>query len=108
VKDLLHAFQPNLVEIVPMCENFLSIQNLLHEKLQQSASHARTALQPLHIIAMTSVMLPVAAKFHVERALQDAVLQCSQVLSCVLGTAGPSEASKYCSVDVVVGHNFHR
>ncbi|KAA6429082.1 MAG: hypothetical protein FRX49_01192 [Trebouxia sp. A1-2] len=31
------------------------------------------------MIAMTSVMLPVAAKFHVERAFQDAVLQCSQV-----------------------------
>ncbi len=42
---------------------------------------------------MTSVMLPVAAKFHVERALQDAVLQCSQVLSCMLSTAGPAEAS---------------
>ncbi len=57
---------------------------------------------------MTSVMLPVAAKFYVERALQDAVLQCSQVLSCMLGTAGPSEASKYYSVNVIVGRNFHR
>ena len=41
---------------------------------------------------MTSVMLPVAAMFHVERALQDAVLQCSQVLSCMLCTASQLEA----------------